>query len=171
MSFASLSRIVFFALTLISQNLNAEDLASPIWTLKNAQGQTVSSEDFAGQPLVIHFWATWCPYCKKVQHGLERLKQKYTSKGVQFMFISFREDQGAEPQRILDERGITIPTLIDGDSVAMDDFRVRGTPTTFFIQHDGTVLGMTRTSDPDAPLLENAVQQLLSRYQDYGAAE
>lgn len=168
MSFASISRIVFLLLALASQNLKAEDLASPSWTLNNAQGQAVSSEDFAGQPLVIHFWATWCPYCKKVQPGLERLKQKYASDDVQFVFISFREDEGAQPQQVLDDRGITIPTLVDGDSVAMDDFGVRGTPTTFFIQHDGTVLGMTRTSDPDAPLLENAVQQLLSRYQEKG---
>ena len=45
-------------------------------TLSFAQdeaGQLVKSSDFLGKPLVIHFWATWCPYCKKLQPGLDKL--------------------------------------------------------------------------------------------------
>lgn len=136
----------------------------PDWSLSNASGQEFKAEDYIGKPLVIHFWATWCPYCKKLQPGLEILKQKYSEQGVEFIAISFREDEGAEPQKMLRQRGITIPTLINGDFVAKELFGVTGTPTTIFIDHKGNIVGTTRTSNPTDPLLEKATQYLLDDY-------
>ena len=145
-----------------SYNVFAQELTAPSWILQDGHGNTVSSEQFSGQPLVIHFWDTWCPYCKKLQPGLEKLKQRYDSQGIAFIAISFREDEGADPQAVLTDRGITIPTLVNGDEVAFEKFGVSGTPTTFFIDHTGQVLGVTRTSDPNDPALEQAIQRLIS---------
>ena len=171
MQFHIMNRLKYFitSVTLLfalsSYQTLAQDLTAPSWSLKDGHGNTVSSEQFAGEPLVVHFWATWCPYCKKLQPGLERLKQQYQDEGVAFIAISFREDEGTDPQAVLDARGISIPTLIEGDSVAFDKFGVSGTPTTFFIDHTGQVLGVTRTSDPDDPILEQAVPKLLDTNQ------
>lgn len=157
---------VLFVLTLLNTFISGFVVAKPMptWSLSNAQNETVNSSDFTGKPLVIHFWATWCPYCKKLQPGLEALKQKYSEQGVAFIAISFREDEGATPQDVLTERGISIPTLINGDSVARDLFDVTGTPNTVFIDYKGKIVGTTRTSDPDDPLLEKATQYLLESY-------
>ena len=138
----------------------------PEWQLQNSQGEVTGSSDFTGRPVVIHFWATWCPYCKKLQPGLEELKQEYANQGIQFVAISFREDEGALPHKTLLERGISIPTLINGDHVALELFGVEGTPTTLFIDHTGEIIGATRTSNPEDPVLTKATQYLLEKYRE-----
>ncbi|MFT6989680.1 MAG: thiol-disulfide isomerase/thioredoxin [Paraglaciecola sp.] len=133
----------------------------PQWQLYNEAGQLVKSSDFHGKPLVIHFWATWCPYCKKLQPGLETLYQKYQADGLQMIAISLREDEGATPQKELDSRGMTFKTLINGDEVAMNLFSVSGTPTTVFIDKAGHVIGSTSISEPDDPRLEKTIKYLV----------
>lgn len=156
----------FILLTTIS--LAQEDAATtaelpmmPEWQLYNEAGQLVKSSDFLGKPLVIHFWATWCPYCKKLQPGLEKLYQKYQADGLQMIAISLREDKGATPQKELDSRGITFKTLINGDDVGMNLFNVSGTPTTIFIDKAGHVIGSTSVSEPDDPRLEKTVKYIV----------
>jgi len=44
---------------------------APAWQLKTQIGKTISLSDYKGKPIILHFWATWCPYCKKLQPKLE----------------------------------------------------------------------------------------------------
>jgi peroxiredoxin len=125
---------------------------APAFSLHDASGENVSLADFEGRPLVLHFWATWCPYCKKLQPGLERLGQEYRDRGLVVLGISFREDEGTRPQEVLEKRGLTFQTLVEGDSVA-SLYGVRGTPTTFFINRAGEVVAVSNTSNPDDPVL------------------
>jgi thiol-disulfide isomerase/thioredoxin len=140
---------------------NAELTMMSQWQLFNEAGQLVKSSDFLGKPLVIHFWATWCPYCKKLQPGLDKLYQEYQADGLQMMAISIREDEGAKPQKELDGRGMSFKTLINGDEVGMNLFDVSVTPTTIFIDKTGHVVGSTRISDPDDPRLETIVKYIV----------
>ena len=161
---------LFLLLVLISQfsfavgsepSAKTELKMAPQWSLFDAEGNEVKSSDFKGKPLIIHFWATWCPYCKKLQPGLDKLYKKYHDQGLQMIAISLREDEGAKPQDELIARGMSFKTLINGDKVAMEKFFARGTPTTFFINAQGQVVVATRLSDPDDPRLEQVVKSIL----------
>jgi cytochrome c biogenesis protein CcmG/thiol:disulfide interchange protein DsbE len=161
-----LKLIVFFCLVLSTSTCEVEQEAktlvqAPQWQLLDAQGNTVNSKDYAGKPLVIHFWATWCPYCKKLQPGLDSLYKKYQAQGLEMIAISFWEDPDAKPQVALDERGISFKTLIDGDTVAKQLFAIKGTPTTIFIDKQNQIVAVTRISDPLDPRLEKVVKQLI----------
>ena len=135
---------------------------APSWTLENAEGELVSSEDFAGKATIIHFWGTWCPYCKKLHPGLERVRAKYESQGLEVIGISVNEPIGAKPAEVLKERGIHFPTLLEGDDVAAEAFEVYGTPTTIFISPQGEILGQTMESNPDDPRFDKIAAYLLS---------
>jgi thiol-disulfide isomerase/thioredoxin len=135
----------------------------PQWQLYNEEGLLVKSSDFLGKPLVIHFWATWCPYCKKLQPGLDKLYQKYQADGLQMIAVSIREDDGATPQKELDSRGMSFKTLVNGTEMARNLFNVNGTPTTVFIDKTGHIVGNTRTSDPDDPRLDKIVKYILAK--------
>jgi peroxiredoxin len=126
---------------------------APAFTLRDAVGNEVSLADFEGRPLVLHFWATWCPYCKKLQPGLERLSRDYKEAGLALLAVSFREDDGAQPQAVLEQRGLTFTTLVEGEAVAAH-YKVRGTPTTFFIDRQRNIVAVTSTSNPDDPILK-----------------
>ncbi len=133
---------------------------APHFVLPDNGGTLVSLKDFRGQALVVHFWATWCPYCKKVQPGLQALADEYADQGLVLVGISFREDEGTEPQAVLDSRGLRFTTLLEGDEVA-EMYGVRGTPTTIFIDANGIVVGSTHTSDPADPILERLASEAL----------
>lgn len=134
--------------------------AMPYWELKKQDGTLVRSTDFLGKPVIIHFWATWCPYCKKLQPGLDRIAKEFQAEGLQMIAISFSEDQDAQPQTHLSQRGLDIQTLVNGDTVAKELFSVVGTPTTFFVSAEGEILGSTMQSDPNDPQWEEIVQYL-----------
>ena len=133
---------------------------APHFVLPDASGELVSLKDFRGQPLVLHFWATWCPYCKKVQPGLQAIADTHRESGLVLLGVSFREDRDATPQSVLEERNLRFRTLVEGDEVA-EMYGARGTPTTVFIDRDGRIVGMTHTSDPNDPLLQSLTDQIL----------
>lgn len=139
----------------------AQDDVAPQWSLQTESGETISSADFAGKPLVIHVWATWCPFCKKLQPGLDRLYKKYKPQGLEMIAISVREDEGATPQAVLNDRGYNIKTVINGEQVA-EKFGVAGTPTTIFIDRKGNIIAQTSSSDPDDPRLEQVFRYLVT---------
>ncbi len=134
---------------------------APDWVLKDSEGKEISSADYKGKPLILHFWGTWCPYCKKLQPGLDKIYSKYKEDGLTLLAISFAEKKDADPQKSLEERGHSFITLVNGEEV-VKKFSVRGTPTTFFIDKKGEVIWMTNTSDPENPALEQAAQFILN---------
>jgi thiol-disulfide isomerase/thioredoxin len=145
-----------------AQQVKPDKIVAPQWELYDEQNKLTRSSDFKDKPLIIHFWATWCPYCKKLQPGLDRLYKKYQSQGLEVIAISFWEDEGATPQASLIERGHSFKTLVNGDHVAKQLFGVKGTPTTVFISKDGSILATTRISDPNDPRLEKIIKQMVA---------
>jgi cytochrome c biogenesis protein CcmG, thiol:disulfide interchange protein DsbE len=109
-------------------------------------GSQQSLSDLQGTPVVLNFWATWCPPCKEEMPLLERYAQEYSGEFV-LLGIDYAEEE-AVVQRFVDEMGITFPILLDEDGAVSDLYFVRNYPTTFFIDAEGIVraqhLGMLR---------------------------
>jgi cytochrome c biogenesis protein CcmG/thiol:disulfide interchange protein DsbE len=156
---ATLLSLLFFTI-----NANAEETTvapqAPDWQLKTQSGDTISSTQFDGHATILHFWATWCPYCKVLQPKLAELEKKYQQQGVKVVAISFNEDEDALPQDELAARGYSFPTAVNGDEVA-SLYGVRGTPTTFFINKHKQVIFKYTSSDISDPRLELAVQEIV----------
>ena len=155
--FVKLLTLVLLMLTFTGQVFAKQ---APDFALSTASGQVISLSDYQGKPLVIHFWATWCPYCKKLQPGLDKLYLQYKKQGLEMLAISFQEDEGASPQALLLERGMHFTTVIDGDEVATQ-YQVKGTPTTIFIDKSGEIRWVSNNSDPNNPKLEQAILAIL----------
>ena len=154
-------KLVLVSALLASSLVSAKALEpAPNFKLNDTQGNEYSLTDYQGQPLIIHFWATWCPYCKKLQPGLEKLKVEYQDTDLNILGISFNEDQDADPERTLRERGISFMTLVNGDSVAKA-YGVPGTPTTVYINRKGELVWTTNISDPNHPNLKKATEFIL----------
>jgi cytochrome c biogenesis protein CcmG/thiol:disulfide interchange protein DsbE len=159
-SILALFFLSFMPLHIADAASKMEESVAPNFELTHADGQPFNLHDYAGKPVILHFWATWCPYCKKLQPGLEKLRLKYQHTDLQMIGISFKEDVGATPGQSLLERGVKMKTLVLGDEVAKL-YGVRGTPTTVFIDRTGHIAWVTNTSNPDDPNLEKALQFLV----------
>jgi thiol-disulfide isomerase/thioredoxin len=133
---------------------------APNWQLATQAGESISLADYHGKPVILHFWATWCPYCKKLQPKLVELEKKYKNTGIEIVAISFNEDEGVNPQESIIQRGYQFITAVDGDKVAQQ-YGVKGTPTTFFINRSGKVIFKSTSSNIDDPRLELAVKEII----------
>lgn len=132
---------------------------APEWVLTDGMGNNVSSADLAGKPYVLTFWATWCPYCKKFQPGLDYIALDYIEIGIPTYAVSFWENEGATPVEEMENRGLYLPVLVEGDQVAKA-FGVLGTPTTIFVNQDGEIVYRHTAFDPNDPQLRVAYEQL-----------
>jgi thiol-disulfide isomerase/thioredoxin len=126
------------------------------WTLNNLAGEPVTLSDFQGRPTLLVFWATWCPYCKKLLPGIAELHKKYESQGLKVLAVNIFEDW--KPEVYWRNHEYTFDTVLEGDDVAKH-YGIRGTPGLVFIAPSGKVLGIDSFSDPKHPKLESFAQE------------
>lgn len=152
--------IIIISMMYIFSAYSTDYPTAPAWQLKTQTGENISLSDYQGKPVILHFWATWCPYCKKLQPKLVELEQKYQKSGIKMVAVSFNEDGGALPQDEIKVRGYDFITAVEGESV-VKLYGVRGTPTTFFINRQGEVVYKSTSSNINNPKLELAVQEII----------
>ena len=140
--------------------ISAEHPTAPAWQLKTQAGENISLSDYQGKPVILHFCATWCPYCKKLQPKLVELEKKYQDSGIKIVAISFNQDDDTMPQDEIKARGYDFITAVNGEPV-VKLYGVRGTPTTFFINRQGRVVYKSTSSDTKNPKLEQAVKEII----------
>jgi len=142
-----------------SITVHANENAKP-WQLKTQNGEVISLAQYKNKPIILHFWATWCPYCKKLQPTLVELQKKYQAEGVELISISFNEDEGVLPQDEIHSRGYSFLTAVKGEEVAKL-YDVRGTPTTFFINRKNEIIFKSSSSDKSDPRLDLALKEII----------
>lgn len=112
---------------------------APNFTIKRLDtDELVSLSSFAGKPVVLNFWATWCGPCKVEHPVLDWAASEYGDEVV-FLGIVF-EDTEANTKRFLKENGWSFPQLFDPRSTVAVDYGVSGVPETYFINRDGIIV-------------------------------
>ncbi len=93
---------------------------------------------------------------------MQALHEKYQHDGLVVLSISLDRTDIATVKEFVDSQGLTFPTLHDQSSGVGTEFGVRGVPSTFFIDHQGQMLGMVTGPRPwDSAEADQMVQQLL----------
>jgi thiol-disulfide isomerase/thioredoxin len=87
---------------------------------------------------LLHFWASWCPFCLKEIMAIEGLYQSYKSKGFRPYSINVGENLAALEAYISSIR-VTYPILLDADSSTAKKLGITGIPTTFITDRGGAV--------------------------------
>jgi len=127
---------------------------APDFSLTSLTGTTIHLADYRGKkPVILDFWATWCPNCRRDMPRLNELYNKYKDK-VEVIGVDLQEDKGTVSDFIT-SRGINFPIVIDQGDVA-NQYSARYTNTHVLVKKDGTVLQVI-PGDID----ENVFQSLL----------
>ncbi len=136
---------------------------APDFSLVNKQGQLVTLADFQGKPLVLNVWATWCPFCVEELPLFQRIQDELQGRSTEpeaTILIVNNNESPAAAIRYLDEVvKVNLPAVFDAtrdqraqlsaEGVKLDStvdvlkrYRVRGMPTTFFIDSTGVIQGI-----------------------------
>lgn len=108
---------------------------APAFELPTLSGETLSSSDLKGHPVVVNFWASWCLPCREEAPLLERTWRQYRDDGVIILGINIK-DAESDAKAFVEEFDITYPVVRDVDQEVTRAFGVRGLPETFFIDHE-----------------------------------
>jgi peroxiredoxin len=112
--------------------------AAPGFKLVDVNGKSVSLADFKGKVVILDFWATWCPPCKREIPDFIKLQSEYGSKGVQIVGIAL--DQPNKVNAFVKENGMNYPVLMGTNEVAASYGGVEAIPTTFVIDKNGKIV-------------------------------
>jgi peroxiredoxin len=111
---------------------------APDFTLVDLDGNQISLGDFAGQPVVINFWATWCPPC---QDEMPLLAGAYEREGGQVVFLAISIDEPERTvRRFVENNDIPFVVLLDEGGKVASEYQVNSIPVTFFVNRDGQVV-------------------------------
>ncbi len=120
---------------------------------------------FRGHPVVLNFWASWCPPCRAEAPILEGAYMTFRSRGVVFIGIDMQNDTWEESRAFLSRHTLLYPVGRDEQGTVARAYRVSALPTTYLISPDGTVHGPAMTGGFTGPAgadeLAHAIEQLL----------
>jgi cytochrome c biogenesis protein CcmG/thiol:disulfide interchange protein DsbE len=110
------------------------------YTLKDLNGRDVRLADFTGRPLVLNFWATYCPPCKHEIPSFVELVEKYKDQNLTILGIS-TDDSPEDLKKFAAEFKINYPVLVGlGHDEMLERYDASMLiPVTWFIKKDGTV--------------------------------
>lgn len=117
----------------------AERPRAPAFSLPDVEGRTISLEDFRGRPVILNFWATWCPPCRAEMPALDRAATALAEVRGAVIGISVGDD-AESVRRFLDQVPVAFPLPLDEASAVAQRYRVRGLPTTFVIDPRGRIV-------------------------------
>lgn len=145
-------------LTKLSSPLDAPD-----FILNNMDGESVSLKNHSNKVVMINFWATWCPPCRREMPSMEYLYQEFKSDAFTVLAIN----QWETPDHVFAYMGELdvvpeFPILFDVDSAISEAYGVKGLPTTLLIDKQGKIVyRAVGGRDFNHPDIKSIVHELL----------
>ena len=140
--------------------------------MTDSNGETVNFDDFKGKPIVLNFWASWCPPCKIEMPYFEAMNEKY-GEDVQFIMLNATDGQRETEEtakKYIEESGYKFPVFYDfvTDEDNQKEFQlaaytygIRAMPTTFFIDTEGYVQAAYQGAISEK-ILETEIQKIVT---------
>lgn len=139
---------------------NQANVAALNLPLQTLAGEEVNLSDYAGNVILVNFWATWCGPCRVEMPELEAYYQAHQDKGFVMLAVNAGEPAG-RAQGFIDEGGYTFPVMLDLEGEVANFFGgVRGMPSTFVLDQNGE-LAYQHVGLLDRSVLEAEVTPLL----------
>jgi len=111
------------------------------FTLNDLQGKRWHLLDLRGKVVLVNFWATWCPPCRKEMPDLDALYNKFKDQGLVVLAIS--DEQAAKVAPFIGERKISYPVLLDPGRKVNELFQVEGIPKSFVFDREGKMVAQS----------------------------
>lgn len=112
---------------------------APDFTVQDGEGNPVRLSDFVGKPVVLNFWASWCPPCKSEMPDFEEAFSQY-GEDIHFLMVNLTDgsrETVETAENYVEEKGYTFPVYFDTQSEAAMVYGIMAVPATFFLDAEG----------------------------------
>jgi peroxiredoxin len=111
------------------------------FTLTDLQGKAWHLQDMRGKVVLVNFWATWCPPCRKEMPDLDALYNKFKDQG--FVVLAISDEEAAKVTPYIAEHKISYPVMLDPGRKVNDAFIVEGIPKSFVYDRTGKMVAQS----------------------------
>ena len=111
------------------------------FTLSDLEGRTWHLRDLKGKVVLVNFWATWCPPCRKEMPDLQALYDEYKDEGL--VVLSISDEEAVKVNAFIAERKITYPVLLDPGRKVNEAYVVEGIPKSFVYDREGRLVAQS----------------------------
>ncbi|WP_029131826.1 peroxiredoxin family protein [Sedimenticola selenatireducens] len=132
---------------------------APDFSLQDLDGEVHRLSALRGRPVIVNFWATWCPPCREEMPSMQRAWERLQTEGVTLLAVNVGED----PDTVFQFTGsypVEFPILFDREGTVSGAWPMLGLPTTFVVDPQGRIayraIGGREWDDPTLlqPVLE-----------------
>ena len=135
---------------------------APDFTAQDMEGNTVQLSELLDRPVILNFWATWCPPCREELPCFQAAYETYGDR-VRFMMVNLTDGVEDTPESVAAfaaENGLTLPIYCDTEESAMEPYSIYAIPVTVAVARDGSVV-WSQVGSLDSETLEQVIQMLL----------
>jgi len=121
-------------------------IPAPDFTVTDGEGNPVKLSDFRGKPVILNFWASWCPPCKSEMPDFD---EAYAEYGEEIHFVMVNLTDGYQEtvesaEEFIADSGYSFPVYYDTEMEAAIAYAATSIPVTYLIDRDGNLVGQAR---------------------------
>jgi peroxiredoxin len=136
---------------------------APDFHVETLDGEVLTLSDLRGRPVVLNFWATWCPPCRAEMPALEAAYREHGDEGLEIVGMdATSQDSLPAVVAFVDELHLTFPIGLDTSGEVQRLYLIRAFPTTFFIDRQGTIREVAIGGPLAEAHIRSAVAELLA---------
>ena len=144
-----------------SSESSTQPMLAPNFTVYTEDGTAVKLSELYGKPIILNFWASWCPPCKSEMPDFETMYQKY-GEDIHFVMINLTDGQRETVESgaaYVEAQGFTFPVYFDSDLDAANNYQVYSVPMTYFLDAEGYAIARA-SGAIDAATLERGISMI-----------
>lgn len=111
------------------------------FTLKDIYGNESSLRNMEGKIIMLNFWATWCPPCRKEMPSMEILHKKMEGRNFEMVTVNIGEKTEVAKE-FMEKNNYTFKAFTDLDGAVAGKYQIRFIPTTYVIDTKGKIAGI-----------------------------
>lgn len=139
---------------------------APAFVIETLTGESVALKDYAGQLVLVDFWATWCKPCVDMMPSLQKVYDAYSDKGLTVLGVSIDEPKNRieKVEKFVKKVGVSYPIMVDAKQVpAWHQFKVKAIPALFLIDGNGQVVAQWTGNIDHKKIEAEVVKHLANR--------
>lgn len=114
--------------------------AAPPFMARTLTGETFTNDSLKGQVVLLQFWTTWCPYCRRDQPVVDRITRDFSGDGLVVLAVNAGES-AEKVKTYLEQHPRSCNVVLAKDTNLLGAFTLKGVPTYVLIDRDGNIAG------------------------------